>query len=185
MIFFIGMWICSEKVVFMVFLSNNYLYHYVIVITMCFMFHQRLPRCLQQSAKKGKPTSSYSTSANVIYDVGVSTSGESVLVVLTVGVVVSNSVVCIWCTFSLVLLLINVLHRYLIVYWQEDRNTLKQVVQPGILLWAILFSTQEYNRRYLYIQMNYSITDQKHNKSIVLEYWQQSYSLYTLNGFPS
>ena len=99
MIFFIGIWTCSEKVVFMIFLSNNYLYHYVTVITMCFMFHQRLPRYLQQSAKKGKPTSSYSlclaTSANVIYDVGVSTSGESVLVVLTVGVVVSNSVVCI------------------------------------------------------------------------------------------
>ena len=86
-------------------LINNYLYHYVTVITMCFMFHQRLPRCLQQSTKQGKPTSSYSlrlaTSANVIYDVGVSTSGEPVLVVLTVGVV-SNSVVCIG-TFSLVL----------------------------------------------------------------------------------
>jgi hypothetical protein len=88
-------------------LINNYLYHYVTVITMCFMFHQRLPRCPQQSTKKGKPTSSYSlrlaTSANVIFDVGVSTSGEPVLVVFTVGVDVSNSVVCIWCTFSLVL----------------------------------------------------------------------------------
>jgi hypothetical protein len=76
-------------------LINSYLYHYVTVITMCFMFHQRLPRCPQQSTKQGKPTSSYSlrlaTSTNVIYDVGVS-------------------------TFSLVLLLINVLHRYLIVY---------------------------------------------------------------------
>jgi hypothetical protein len=84
-------------------LINNYLYHYVTVITMCFMFHQRLPRCPQQSTKKGKPTSSYSlrlaTSANVIYVVGANTSGEPVLVVLTVGVVISNSVVCIWCTF--------------------------------------------------------------------------------------
>ena len=80
-------------------LINNYLYHYVTVITMCFMFHQRLSRCPQQSTKKGKPTSSYSlrlaTLANVIYDVGVSTSGEPVLVVLTVDVVVNNSVVCI------------------------------------------------------------------------------------------
>ena len=96
MSFFIGMWTCSEKVVFMIFLSNIYLYHYVTVISMCFMFHQRLPRCLQQSTEQGKPTSSYSwrlaTSADVIYDVGVSTSGEPVL---TVGVVVSNSVVCI------------------------------------------------------------------------------------------
>ena len=109
------------------------MYHCVTVITMCFMFHQRLPRCLQQSTKKGKPTSSYSlhlaTSANVIYDVGVS-------------------------TFSLVLLLINVLHRYLIVYWQEDKNTLKQVVQSVLSLWAILFSTQEYNRGYLYMRTN-------------------------------
>ena len=76
-------------------LINNYFYHYVTVITMRFMFHQRLLRCLQQATKKGKPTASYSlhlaTSANVIYDVGVS-------------------------TFSLVLLLINVLHRSLIVY---------------------------------------------------------------------
>ena len=50
-------------------LINNYLYHYVTVITMCFMFHQRLLRCRQQSTKQGKPTSSYSlrlaTSANV------------------------------------------------------------------------------------------------------------------------
>jgi hypothetical protein len=83
----------------MIFLSNIYLYHYVTVISIRVMFHQRLPRCPQQSTKQGKPTSSYSsrlaTSANVIYDVGVSTSGEPVLVVLTVGVVVSNSVVCI------------------------------------------------------------------------------------------
>ena len=45
------------------------MYHYVTVITMCFMFHQRLLRCRQQSTKQGKPTSSYSlrlaTSANV------------------------------------------------------------------------------------------------------------------------
>ena len=160
--------------VFMVFLSNIYLYHYVTVTTMCCVFHQRLSRCPQQCIKQGKPTSSYSlclaTSANVIYDVGVSTSGEPVLVVFTVGVVVSNSVVCIRCTFLLVLLLINVLHRYLIVYWQEDRNTLKQVVQPVISLWAILFSTQEYNRRYLYMRTNYSIGDQKHQKSNLLEF---------------
>jgi hypothetical protein len=149
-------------------LINIYLYHYVTVITMCFMFHQRLSRCPQQCIKQGKPTSSYSlrlaTSANVIYDVGVSTSGKPMLVVFTVGVVVSNSVVCIWCSFSLVLLLINVLHRYLIVYWQEDRNTLKLVVQPVISLWAILFNTQEYNRRYLFMRTNYSITDQKLQK---------------------
>ena len=68
---------------------------------MCFMIHQRLSRCPQQSTKQGKPTSSYSlrlaTSANAIYDVhvGVSTSGEPVLVVLTMGVVANNSVVCI------------------------------------------------------------------------------------------
>ena len=140
------------------------MYHYVTVITVCFMIHQILPRCLQQSTKKGKPTSSYSLrlamSANVIYDVDVSTSGEPVLVVLTVGVVVSNSVVCIWCSFSLVLLLINVLRRFLIVYWHEDRNTLK----PVFSLWAILFNTQEYNRRYLFMRTNYSITDQKHQK---------------------
>jgi hypothetical protein len=158
----------------MIFLSNIYLYHYVTVISMCFIYHQRLSRCPQQSTKKGKPTSSYSsrlaTLANVIYDVGISSSGEPVLVVFTVDVVVNNSVVCIWCTFSLVLLLINVLYRYLIVYWQEDRNTLKQVFQPGILLWAILFSTQEYNRRYLFMQTIYSIADQKHQKSMVLEF---------------
>ena len=158
----------------MIFLSNIYLYHYVTVISMCFIYHQRLPRCPQLSTKQCKPTSSYSsrlaTLANVIYDVGVSTSGEPVLVVFTVDVVVNNSVVCIWCTFSLVLLLINVLYRYLIVYWQEDRNTLKQVFQPGIFLWAILFSTQEYNRRYLYMQTIYSITNQKHQKSMVLEF---------------
>ena len=63
------------------------------------MFVERLLRCSQLSTKQGKPTSSYSmrlaTSANVIYDVDVNTSGEPVLVVLTVGVVVSNSVVCI------------------------------------------------------------------------------------------
>ena len=61
-------------------LINNYLYHYVTVISTCFMFHQRLLRCPQQSTKQGKHTSSYSlclaTSANVIYDVGISTSGE-------------------------------------------------------------------------------------------------------------
>ena len=75
-------------------LINIYLYHYVTVTTMCFMFHQR-----QQCIKQGKPISSYSlhlaTSANAMYDVGVSTSGEPRLVVFTVGVVVSNSVVCI------------------------------------------------------------------------------------------
>ena len=61
-------------------LINNYLYHYVTVISTCFMFHQRLLRCTQQSTKQGKHTSSYSlclaTSANVIYDIGISTSGE-------------------------------------------------------------------------------------------------------------
>ena len=89
-------------------LINIYLYHYVTVTTMCLVFHQRLSRCPQQCIKQGKPISSYSlhlaTSANVIYDVGVSTSGEPMLVVFTVGVVVSNSAVCIWCSFSLVLI---------------------------------------------------------------------------------
>ena len=84
-------------------LINIYLYHFVTVITTCFMFHQRLLRCPHQCIKEGKPTSLFSlrlaTLANIIYDVGVLTSGEPVLVVLTVGVVVvSNSVVCIWCT---------------------------------------------------------------------------------------
>ena len=134
------------------------------------MFVVRLLRCSQLSTKQGKPTSSYSLrlaiSTNVVYDIGISTSGEPVLVVLTVGVAVSNSIVCIWCTLSLVLLLINVLHGYLIVYWQEDRNTctLKQIVQPVISRWAILFSTQEYNRGYLFMQTNYSITDRKHKQ---------------------
>jgi hypothetical protein len=54
------------------------------------MFVERLIRCSQLSTKQGKPTSSYSlrlaTSANVIYDVGVRTSGEPVLVVFTVGI---------------------------------------------------------------------------------------------------
>ena len=146
----------------MIFLSNIYLYHYVTVISMCFMYHQRLPRCPQQSTKQGKPTSSYSSRlarlANVIYDVGVSTSGEPVLVVFTVDVVVNNSVVCIWCTFSLVLLLINVLHRSLIVYWQEI----------GIH-WAILFNTQEYNRRYLFMERITPLRIRSTNKSVVLE----------------
>jgi hypothetical protein len=128
----------------------------------------------QQSTKKGKSTSSYSsrlaTSANVVYDVGVSISGEPVLVVFTVGVAVSNSIVCIWCTFSLVLLLINVLHRSLIVYWQEDKNTLKQVVQPVISLWAILFNTQEYNRRYLFMERITPLRIRSTNKSVVLEF---------------
>jgi hypothetical protein len=75
------------------------LYHYVTVSLLCAMFKVRLLRCLQLSTKEGKLTSSYSLrlaiSTNVVYDIGVSTSGEPVLVVLTVGVVISNSVVCI------------------------------------------------------------------------------------------
>jgi hypothetical protein len=63
------------------------------------MFVERLLRCPQLSTKQGKPTSSYSfrlaISANVVYDIGVSTFGEPVLVVFTVGVAVSNSIVCI------------------------------------------------------------------------------------------
>jgi hypothetical protein len=59
-------------------LINIYLYHYVTVTTMCFMIHQRLSRCPQQCIKQGKPTSLYSlglaTSANVIYDVGITRS---------------------------------------------------------------------------------------------------------------
>jgi hypothetical protein len=75
------------------------LYHYVTVSPLCVMFVERLLRCSQLSTKQGKPTSSYSLclaiSANVVYDIGVSTSGEPVLVVLTVDVAVSNSIVCI------------------------------------------------------------------------------------------
>ena len=63
------------------------------------MFVERLLRCPQLSTKQGKPTSSYTLrlaiSANVVYDIGVSTFGEPVLVVFTVGVAVSNSIVCI------------------------------------------------------------------------------------------
>ena len=59
------------------------------------------------------------TSADVIYDVGISTSGEPAIVVLSVGVVVINSVVCILCTFSLVLLLMNVF-LYLLARHPDD-----------------------------------------------------------------
>jgi hypothetical protein len=74
------------------------LYHYVTVsplcvITMCIMFQQRLPRCPRLSTEQSKSASTCSfrlaISVNVIYEVGVSTSGEPALVVFTVGIVVA------------------------------------------------------------------------------------------------
>ena len=57
------------------------------------MFQQRLPRCPRLSTEHSKSASTCSfrlaISVNVIYEVGVSTSGEPALVVFTVGIVVA------------------------------------------------------------------------------------------------
>jgi hypothetical protein len=59
---------------------------------MCIMFQQRLPRCPCLFTEESKSASICSfrlaISVNVIYEVGVSTSGEPALVVFTVGIVV-------------------------------------------------------------------------------------------------
>ena len=60
---------------------------------MYIMFQQRLPRCTCLCTEQSKFASTCSfrlaISANVIYDVGVSTSGEPALVVFTVDIVVA------------------------------------------------------------------------------------------------
>ena len=57
------------------------------------MLRQRLPRCTCLSTEQSKFASTCSfllaILANVIYDIGVSTSGEPALVVFTVGIVVA------------------------------------------------------------------------------------------------
>ena len=71
---------------------------------MCIMFQQRLPRCPRLSTEQSKSASTCSfrlaVSASVIYEVGVSTSGEPALVVYC-GYC-CNYVVCVWCRYLFV-----------------------------------------------------------------------------------
>ena len=74
------------------------------------MFKQRLPRYPRLSTEQSKSASTCSfrlaISASVIYEVGVSTSGEPALVVFTVGIVVAIMLFVFGVgTFSFVLLM--------------------------------------------------------------------------------
>ena len=73
------------------------------------MFQQRLPRCPRLFTEQSKSASICSfrlaISVNVIFEVGVSTSGEPALVVFTVGIVAIMLFVFGVGTFSFVLLM--------------------------------------------------------------------------------
>ena len=74
------------------------------------MFQQRPPRCPRLFTEQSKSASTCSfrlaISVNVIYEVGVSTSGEPALVVFTVGIVVAIMLFVFGVgTFSFVLLM--------------------------------------------------------------------------------